>query len=72
MVWEAFESGGTTPMVFEKESINLENYVDALAKNMLPEAPLNTCGDYLFLELQNHGSKLTKSNYRIGGPEALI
>ncbi|GBM36738.1 hypothetical protein AVEN_171851-1 [Araneus ventricosus] len=48
MVWGGFATEGTTPIVFVQGRMNSESYVDILADNLLPEAPLITSGDYLF------------------------
>ncbi|GBL86666.1 hypothetical protein AVEN_230574-1 [Araneus ventricosus] len=48
MVWGGFATEGTTPIDFVQGRMNSESYVDILADNLLPEAPLITCGDYLF------------------------
>lgn len=43
--------------------MNSERYVDVLAENLLPEAPLITCGDYLFQQdnASVHVSRASKS-----------
>ncbi|GBL74151.1 hypothetical protein AVEN_231040-1 [Araneus ventricosus] len=48
MVWGNFVTEGTTPIVFVQGRMNSESYVDILADNLLPEAPLITSEDYLF------------------------
>lgn len=48
MIWGGFATVGTTPIVFVQGKMNSESYVDILADNLLPIAPLITSGDYLF------------------------
>lgn len=48
MVWGAFASNGTTPIVFISTRINSIKYQDILADNLLPTAPLITSGDFTF------------------------
>ncbi|GBM73525.1 Transposable element Tc3 transposase [Araneus ventricosus] len=48
MVWRGFGTEGTNPIVFVQCRMNSESYVDILADNLLPEAPLITSGGYLF------------------------
>ena len=52
MVQGAFAAGGTTPMDFVQGNKNSESYIDVLTENLLPEAPLITCGNYL-IKLNN-------------------
>ncbi|GBN88792.1 Transposable element Tc3 transposase, partial [Araneus ventricosus] len=67
MVWGGFATEGATPIVFVQGRVNSESYVDILADNLLPEAPLITSGDYfssrtmlqyMFLKLRNQGLML--------------
>ncbi|GBM73692.1 Transposable element Tc3 transposase [Araneus ventricosus] len=63
MVWGGFATEGTTPLVFVQGRMNSESYVDILADNILPEAPLITSGDYLFQQgnASVHISETSKS-----------
>ena len=48
MVWTGLAANGTRPRVSIRDRFNSESYIHMLAKNLLPETPLITGGDYLF------------------------
>ncbi|GBO23512.1 Transposable element Tc3 transposase [Araneus ventricosus] len=63
MVWGGFATEGTTSIVFVQGRVNSESYVDILADNLLPEAPLIMSGVYLFQQddASVHVSETSKS-----------
>ncbi|GBN83252.1 hypothetical protein AVEN_193027-1 [Araneus ventricosus] len=66
MGWGGFATEGTTPIVFVQGRMNSDSYVDVLADNLLPEAPLITSADYLFQQdnASLHVSQTLKSWFR--------
>ncbi|GBO29279.1 Transposable element Tc3 transposase [Araneus ventricosus] len=66
MGWGGFATEGSTPIVFVQGRMNSESYVDVLADNLLPEAPLITSADYLFQQdnASLHVSQTLKSWFR--------
>ena len=49
MVWAAFGLFGTTPIAFCETKMDSSSYQDILEEFLLPEAPLISSGDYLFM-----------------------
>ena len=73
MVWGAFAAAGTTPIVFLQGRTNSIMYQDMLAENLLPNAPLITCGDYIFQQdnASIHASASSKSWLQANSVELL-
>lgn len=73
MVWGGFAAKGTTPIVFMQCKTNSQTYLDILAENLLPEAPLITSGEYLFQQdnASIHVSAASKSWFQANSVKLL-
>lgn len=73
MVWAAFGINGCTPLAFCKTKMTSCDYQDILAEYLLPEAPLISPGEYIFMHdnAPIHRSNSTKDWLEANGVETM-